>query len=181
MSFQSFFEKDSFPSNTSRGIISGFIGGLAGSAVKSVVERFLEVRKIDNRSAQIKVMDQFSTKLTGSPIKLENEAIVEQLVNIPLGATVGAIYGYGKRDKDEVNLVDGGILGATTWASTHETSLPLLGLDKSPAKVPIKTQVHELVAHVIFGVTTEIVRGYVNDKLRKRDEEAEEAKFTSLS
>ncbi|MDX1602354.1 MAG: DUF1440 domain-containing protein [Salinimicrobium sediminis] len=181
MSLNSFFEKDSFPSNTSRGIISGFIGGLAGSAVKSVVERFLEVRKIDNRSAQIKVMDQFSTKLTGTPIKLENEAIVEQLVNIPLGATVGAIYGYGKRDKDEVNLVDGGILGATTWASTHETSLPLLGLDKSPAKVPVKTQIHELIAHVVFGVTTELVRGYVNDKLKKRDEEAEETQFTSLS
>ncbi len=181
MSLQSFFEKDSFPSNTSRGIISGFIGGLAGSAVKSMVERFLEVRKIDNRSAQIKVMDQFSTKLTGSPIQLQNEAIVEQLVNIPLGATVGAIYGYGKRDKDEVNIVDGGILGATTWASTHETSLPLMGLDKSPIKVPVKTQVHELVAHVIFGITTEVVRGYVNDKLRRKEEESEEAEFTSLS
>jgi putative membrane protein len=181
MSLQSFFQKDSFPSNTSRGIISGFIGGLAGSAVKSVVERFLEVRKIDNRSAQIKVMDQFSTKITGSPIKLQNEAIVEQLVNIPLGATVGAIYGYGKRDKDEVNIVDGGILGATTWASTHETSLPLMGLDKSPKKVPVKTQVHELVAHVIFGITTEVVRGYVNDKLRSKEEESEEAEFTSLS
>jgi putative membrane protein len=170
MSLQSFFEKDSFPSNTSRGILAGFIGGLAGTVVKAGIERFLEVRKIDQRSAQIKVMDKFSTKLLGTPIKLENEGIVEQLVNVPLGATVGAIYGYGKRDKEEINLIEGVILGATTWASTHETSLPIMGLEKSPNEIPVKTQVHELVAHVIFGVTTEIVRGYVNDSLRKREE-----------
>lgn len=116
-------------------------------------------------------MDKFSTKLLGSPIKLENEGIVEQLVNLPLGATVGAIYGYGKRDKDEMNLLDGAILGATTWASTHETSLPLMGLEKHPKKVPFKTQANELVSHVIFGVTTELVRSYINDSLRKHDEE----------
>lgn len=169
MSLQSFFEKDSFPSNTSRGIISGFIGGLAGSAVKSVVERFLHVRKIDQRSAQIKVMDSFSKKLVGSPIKLENEAIVEQLVNVPLGGTVGAIYGYGKRDKTDANMFDGAMLGVTTWATTHETSLPLLGLEKSPEKIPLKTQASELLAHVVFGLTTEVVRGYVNSRLRGGD------------
>ena len=171
MNIQSFFEKDSFPSNTSRGLISGFIGGLAGAAIKSTVERFLDVRKIDQRSAQIKVMDQFSEKLLGSPIKLENEGMVEQLVNVPLGGTVGAIYGYGKRDKEQVSMVDGVILGATTWATTHETSLPILGLEKSPTEIPVKTQLHELFAHIIFGVTTEVIRSYVNDKLRDRQKD----------
>lgn len=171
MSLQTFFEEDSFPSNTARGILAGLIGGLIGSAVKSTVERFLDVRKIDERSAQIKVIDKFSRSLVGTPIKLENEGIVEQLVNIPLGATVGAIYGYGKRDKNEVSILDGAILGTTTWASTHQTSLPLLGLDESPEKIPLKTQAHELISHIIFGVTTELVRGVINDTLTKREEE----------
>ena len=170
MSLRSFFEKDSFPSSTSRGVLAGFLGGLAGSALKSTVERFLDVRKIDQRSAQIKVIDKFSTKLVGTPIKMENEGIVEQLVNLPLGATVGAIYGYGKRDEDTVSMMDGAILGATTWASTHETSLPLMGLERSPEKIPIKTQAHELFAHLIFGITTEFVRGYVNDQLKRNAE-----------
>lgn len=171
MSVQSFFEKDSSPSNISRGIISGFIGGLAGSAMKSLLEQFLHVRKIDRRSAQIKVIDQFSKRMIGAPIKLENEGIVEQLVNLPLGATVGAIYGYGKRENPHVRMLDGAMLGATTWASTHETSLPLMGLEKSPERIPLKTQASELFAHVIFGVTTEVVRGYVNDRLRNHDEQ----------
>lgn len=170
MNLNNFFDSDSFPSNASRGILAGFIGGLAGSALKATVERFLQVRKIDEKSAQIKVMDQLSTKLTGAPIKLENEGIVEQLVNIPLGATVGAVYGYGKRDDTEVNILDGAILGGTTWATTHETRLPLLGLDKGPNKIPLKTQAHELIAHLIFGITTEAIRGLVNEKLKQRQE-----------
>lgn len=169
MNLNTLFKQESFPSNASRGIIAGLIGGLAGSALKSAAERFLQVRKIDEKSAQIKVMDQLAVKITGTPVKLENEGIVEQLVNIPLGGTVGAIYGYGKRNETDIKILDGAILGGTTWASTHETSLPLLGLDRSPDKVPLKTQAHELIAHVIFGVTTEIVRGYVNEKLTQHE------------
>lgn len=169
MNLKNLFDQDSFPSNASRGILAGLIGGLAGSALKSTVERFLQVRKIDEKSAQIKVMDQLAVKFTGTPVKLENEAIAEQLVNIPLGGTIGAIYGYGKRNDAETKPLDGVILGGTTWASTHETSLPLLGLDRSPDKIPLKTQAHELLAHVLFGVTTEIVRGYVNEKLKQRE------------
>ena len=180
MSLNTFFQKDTFPSSASRGIIAGFVGGLVGSALKSGVERFLQVRKIDERSAQIKMMDKFSEKLTGTPIKLENEAIVEQLVNIPLGATVGAAYGYGKRDNDKITLLDGMILGGTTWASTHETSLPLLGLDRSPKEIPMKTQIHELFSHVIFGVTTEIVRGYINERLRRHEEDKFEEETRNL-
>lgn len=170
MSLEKFFESDSFTSNATRGIISGFIGGLAGSAVKSTVERFLHVRKIDERSAQVKMVDDLSIKLTGTPIKIENEGIAEQLVNIPLGATVGAAYGYGKKDKEDINIIDGAILGASTWASTHETTFPLAGLEKSPDKIPVRTQLNELFVHVLFGVTTEIVRGYVSDRLKKHNE-----------
>ena len=169
MSLSSFFEKDSFPATATRGLLAGFIGGLVGSALKSSAERFLNVRKIDERSAQIKMMDELAMKLTGTPIKIENEAMVEQLVNIPLGATVGAAYGYGKRYKEKISILDGVILGGTTWASTHETTFPLLGAEKSPEKIPVSLQLNELFAHVIFGVTTEIVRGYIDERLKQRE------------
>ena len=163
-------EDESHLSNAARGLISGFLGGLAGSAVKSTVEQFLDVRKVDHTSAQIKIIDDLSTTLTGSPIKTKNEGWAEQLVNVPLGASVGAAYGYSKRDQEEVNIIDGAVLGATTWASTHESTLPMLGLERSPEKIPVKTQLHELFAHVLFGVTTEIVRGFVSHQLREREE-----------
>lgn len=167
MNLDKLTKNESLNSSTGRGLISGFIGGLAGTAVKSVVERFLEVRKVDEVSAQMKVVDELSEQLTGSPVKIENEGITEQLVNIPLGCFVGTAYGYGKRDDPETNLMDGIALGSTTWATTHETTLPLLGLERSPKDIPVKTQLNELFAHVLFGLTTEVVRSFVNEKMEE--------------
>ena len=72
-----------------------------------------------------------------------------------------------KKDKDDYNITDGIILGASTWFSTHETSLPLMGLEPKPTDVPLKMQFNELLAHVLFGITTEVVRSAVNEKLKK--------------
>ncbi|MDT0690771.1 DUF1440 domain-containing protein [Salegentibacter sp. F188] len=163
----SFFQRDTFSSSTSRSLIAGAIGGLAGTAVKGLVEKFLKVRKVEQRSAQIKIVDELSTKITGSPISVHNEALAEQLVNFPVGVSIGAAYGYGKKKKDKLNIRDGVILGSSTWASTHETSFPLLGLKESPTEIPLRLQANELFAHVLFGVTTELVRDYVNKKLKE--------------
>ena len=154
-------------SNTSRSLISGFVGGLAGSAVKSLIEQFLPVRKIEQRSAQIKIVDELSTKITGTPVSVQNEALAEQLVNIPMGGSLGAAYGYGKKNRLGLKPMDGVIFGATTWASTHETSLPILGLEPKPTDIPIRMQMNELFAHVAFGVTTELVRHYVEKQFRE--------------
>ncbi len=129
MSVHTFFQKDSYLSNTSRSVIAGFIGGLAGTAVKGLIEQFLPVRKDEDRSAQIKIVDDISTKITGTPISTQNEALAEQLVNISFGGSLGAAYSYGKKHRYGLRPVDGVIFGMTTWTTTHETSLPLLGLE----------------------------------------------------
>lgn len=167
MNLDTFLKKDSYMSNTSRGLISGFVGGLAGTAVKSLIEHFLPVRKIEQKSAQLRIVDDLSTKITGTPISVENEELAEQLVNFPFGASIGAAYGYGKKDKDVMNIADGVIFGATTWVSTHETSLPLMGLESKPTDIPIKMQANELFAHVAFGITTEIVRSLINERMKR--------------
>ncbi len=58
-------------------------------------------------------------------------------------------------------------MGTSTWISTHQTSLPILGLKDKPTDVPIKMQANELIAHVLFGITTELVRNKVNQRLKK--------------
>ena len=160
-------EKDTFSSNVTRGLISGVLGGIAGTLVKSAIEKVLPVRKPNTRSAQVKMVDDLSLKLTGERISESNHELAEQLVNIPFGASLGATYGYAQRDKSEINIVEGAVYGATTWVGTHETSLPLLGLKDKPADIPIKVQVNELIAHVAFGITTELVRGIIAKKLKE--------------
>lgn len=154
-------------SGTSRAIIAGIIGGLAGTAIKRLVEEVLTVRKVEQRSAQIKIIDDLSTKITGSPISAHNEVLAERLVSLPIGISLGAAYGYGKKNKDAMSISDGIILGASTWITTHETSLPLMGLEPKPTDVPLRMQANELLAHVLFGITTEVVRNFVSNRLKK--------------
>ena len=97
MKVQTLLKKDSYSKAAGRGLLAGVIGGLAGTAVKSLVEHFLTVREVEQRSAQIKIVDDLSTKITGSPISVDNEELAEQLVNFPIGASVGAAYGFGKK------------------------------------------------------------------------------------
>ena len=89
------------------------------------------------------------------------------MINIPVGGSLGAAYGYGKKDRLGLRPMDGVIFGATTWASTHETSLPILGLEAKPTDIPIRMQMNELFAHVAFGVTTELVRHYLEKQFRE--------------
>ncbi|MGB5941873.1 MAG: DUF1440 domain-containing protein [Leeuwenhoekiella sp.] len=163
---EAWLEKDSMASNVSRGLISGVLGGLAGTVVKTAIESLLPVRKPNTQSAQMKLVDDLSVKITGEPLSKSNSEIAGQLVNIPFGASLGATYGYAKRDKLDTSIMEGAIMGASTWVGTHETSLPLLGLKDKPTDVPVKLQINELLAHVAFGVTCELVRGLVAKRLR---------------
>jgi putative membrane protein len=159
-------EKGTLASNVSRGLISGVLGGLAGTLIKVAIEKVLPVRKPNTKSAQLKMVDELSIKVSGEPISSSNKEIAEQLVNFPFGASVGATYGYGKRDEMETSLFDGAMLGATTWVGTHETSFPMLGLTDDPEDIPMKLQANELLAHVAFGLTTELVRAFVARRLK---------------
>ncbi|MEH6406320.1 MAG: DUF1440 domain-containing protein, partial [Leeuwenhoekiella sp.] len=104
---EAWLENDSLASNVSRGLISGLLGGLAGTLVKSAIEKILPVRKPNTRSAQVKMVDELSVKITGERISESNHEIAEQLVSIPFGASLGATYGYTKRDDLKPNLLEG--------------------------------------------------------------------------
>ncbi|EAQ39455.1 hypothetical protein MED134_08191 [Dokdonia sp. MED134] len=158
-------EKDTMASTASRGVISGVLGGLAGTIVKTAIEHFLPVRQPNTESAQLKLVDNISEKLTGEPVSASNRDLAEQLVNIPIGVTLGASLGYTKRDRPETNVVEGALFGTTAYLATHETSLPLMGLEEAPEDIPVKLQANEFLAHVAFGITAELVRGWVARKL----------------
>lgn len=176
MNIDNFMKHDSSTSNIARGLISGFLGGLAGTLVKTAAEQFLDVREIDEDEEHLTLIDDLSERITGTPIGQENDSIADQFKEIPLGASLGAAYGYGKKDDVEINLIDGIVLGATTWASTHETSIPLSGNESNVNKdIPISLQLQELAAHLLYGVTTEVVRGLVSQQIKHLKHGAYEA------
>jgi len=130
-----------------------------------------KIEKISNNVELIILPEMFTTgfSMNAENLAEETEALAEQLVNIPMGGSLGAAYGYGKKERYGLKPMDGIVFGATTWASTHETSLPILGLEPKPTEVPMRMQMNELFAHVAFGVVTEVVRHYVDKLIRENN------------
>jgi hypothetical protein len=74
-------------------------------------------------------------------------------VHYAFGASMGAIYGaYSQRHKPERS---GAAFGTTVWLAADEIAMPVLGLSNSTATRPFEMHLQSLVAHLVYGATTE--------------------------
>ena len=102
----------------------------------------------------------FDHKLTKSEKKIAGPA-----VHYAFGTSVGALYGAAAELAPEVARGAGLPFGAAFWLVADETALPLLGLSKGPTAYPVATHVYALASHFVYGLTAELVRRTVRDRL----------------
>jgi hypothetical protein len=78
------------------------------------------------------------------------------LVHYLFGGAMGAIYGaYAERRYADAS---GMRFGTTVWLAADELAMPLLGLSDSTARRPLEMHLQSLVAHLVYGTTTEMTR-----------------------
>jgi putative membrane protein len=82
-----------------------------------------------------------------------------------VGTTAGAVYGVAAEYEPNVSTLAGIPFGATFWMVVDEAALPLLGLTKGPTAYPISNHAYALASHLVFGLTTEVVRSAVRRAL----------------
>ena len=75
-----------------------------------------------------------------------------------MGATCGAIYGVLAEITPEATIGEGLPFGAAVWLIADEGIVPALGLSKPGTEYPLEIHVYALASHLVFGLTTEIVR-----------------------
>lgn len=75
-----------------------------------------------------------------------------------MGGTSGAIYGALAEVLPEVKAGAGVPFGAAVWIIADEGIVPAAGLSKSPTEYPISIHAYALASHLVFGLTTEVVR-----------------------
>jgi hypothetical protein len=75
-----------------------------------------------------------------------------------MGATSGAIYGAAAEIAPISTIGEGAPFGAAVWLVADEVIVPALGLSKSALEYPLSTHAYALASHLVFGVTTELVR-----------------------
>jgi len=137
-----------------RGLVAGLIGGIAGSAAKLAGEKIYPPR-IEGQKPPPAIL---ASKIAGRPLSPGEELAATQAFHWLLGGGMGAAYGAAAESFPIVTLGSGVGFGVALLLGTHESVLPLLGLDKPPWKQPLREHLSELCTHGLYGLVTELVR-----------------------
>ena len=159
-----------------KGIVAGAVAGLVGTWVMSEAQRLWTYAvdgdapesaggRHDARDWQERRENQNSNELAAQAIAryILGRSLTEQelrfaapLSHYLFGAAVGAVYGaYAERRQAPAS---GAGFGTTVWLAADEIAMPLLGLSDSTARRPLEMHLQSLVAHLVFGVATELTR-----------------------
>ena len=82
-----------------------------------------------------------------------------------MGTTSGALYGAVAEIMPAVKAGAGLPFGATVWLAVDEGIMPAIGLSKSATDYPLSIHAYALSSHLVFGLTTELVRRAVRNAL----------------
>jgi putative membrane protein len=87
------------------------------------------------------------------------------IAHYAMGVTSGAIYGALAEFVPLATIGAGLPFGAAVWLSADEWIVPQLGLSRAPTEYPLSTHVYALTSHLVYGLTTELVRRTVRNAL----------------
>ena len=82
-----------------------------------------------------------------------------------MGVTSGAIYGVMAEVMPLATVCEGSGFGTAVWAIADEGVVPALGLSRDATDYPTSVHVYSLASHLVYGVTTELVRRAVRKAL----------------
>jgi len=163
--------------------MAGAVAGLVGTFAMSEVQRLWTLLadgrapqsaggRHDARDWQERSEHQNSNELAadavarytvGRHLKRKELRVAAPLLHYSFGATVGAIYGAYAESRRVGR--SGAAFGATVWLAADEIAMPLLGLSDSAARRPLEMHLQSLVAHLVYGIATEMTRRSVLSQL----------------
>jgi putative membrane protein len=146
-------------------IVGGLLGGLLGAVVMSVAHAVGAPMVLppappsaQGDDATVKVADALSRAVRGRPVAGPRKPAAGSAVHYGFGATMGALYGVVAVAVPTVTAGTGLGFGAALWVSAHAIIVPALGLAPAPLRQPLRVEIVELVLHLLYGVTAELVR-----------------------
>lgn len=177
-------------SNIYKGLIAGIVGGLVASFVmnkfqagwsaisesltnedgenneeKSKANKKSDEQKPEQEPATVKAAEMVSEEIFDRELTGREKKYAGPAVHYATGGGSAAVYGAAAEFVPEVTAGMGLPFGTAVWLTVDEGAVPLLGLSKSPLKYPPSTHIYGLVSHLVYGLTTEIVRRAVRSRL----------------
>ena len=137
-----------------KGLVAGMMGGAVGSGVKALAEQPFPPRPESKDSPPV-VLAQ---KVSGRELSKHEENVAQNSVHWTFGTLIGGVYGALVELEPRVGVGLGVPFGAALWAGAHGVAVPTLGLDAPPTQLPLRRQANELLTHLFYGLSLELVR-----------------------
>src|SRR5688572_14112907 len=167
--------------NTTRvakGALAGAIGGVAGTLAMNYFQRWWShtvhgavpvsaAGRHDARDWQELAEGQNSNEIAaqtvavealGRPLDRGELKVGATVVHFAFGAAMGGLYGAFWEFSPSTRKMGGAAFGTAVWAAADEVAMPVLGLSGPTTEHPPERHAHTFASHIVFGVTTEIVR-----------------------
>ncbi len=159
-----------------KGAVAGLAGGLVGTWVKSKAEPVLQeigetlfpptYDEKQRPGADVEghpermppaEMAQDVTDAFDVTLSRDQKLTAQGGIHWAFGTSAGVAYGV-LAEVSDAEVGYGMPAAAALFAGTHASTLPALGLQASPAKLPTAWWVWEFGSHMVYGVTVDLVR-----------------------
>ncbi|HJT86267.1 MAG TPA: DUF1440 domain-containing protein [Bryobacteraceae bacterium] len=115
-------------------------------------------REAADEPATVKAAVAVSTAVLKRELRREEKGPAGDAVHYLFGTAIGGLYGVLAGEKPAARAGFGALFGSLLWLVSDEIAVPALGLAKSPRAYPASVHASALGAHLVYGITTEVVR-----------------------
>lgn len=167
-----------------RGLAAGLIGGLVASWTMNQFQALTtrlakemeksqgnetgkeESQPKEGDDATVKAASAISEGIFDHKLTKKEKKVAGPAVHYVFGTITGGFYGAAAEFAPVISAGAGLPFGAVFWLVADEAAVPALGLSKPPTEYPLSTHASALASHVVYGVTTDIVRRGIRRALR---------------
>ncbi len=162
------------------GVVAGLIGGLAGTLAMSEFQALWSrvtgqhdpdtasaggrhdardwQERLEGRNANELAAHAIAERTIDRPLTRQELEAAAPALHYAFGAAMGALYGGLREVSAPVRAMGGSGWGTAVWAGADGVGVPLLGLSRPKDEYPFEAHAQSYAAHIIYGVTTELVR-----------------------
>jgi uncharacterized membrane protein YagU involved in acid resistance len=116
-------------------------------------------------TAPARLANAISVGVSGHELTEHEKEAAGVAFHYAMGTTSGALYGAVAEVIPEVKTGAGLPFGVVVWLAVDEGLVPAAGLSKSSAEYPLSIHAYALTSHLVYGLTTEMVRRAVRRAL----------------
>lgn len=163
-------------------IIKGIAVGLVASLIKSLVEPPLQKlgkkqfppkpdelklrgadvsRQPENMPPAVLAKEVYAS-ISGKQLSYNDTLKSMKIIHYTLGTLIGVGYVMLANKNKHFTIGEGTAAGIAVWTLTHGSAVPALKLQGEVSEMPASWWVWEFGSHVIFGVTMEQTRKFLN-------------------